>query len=327
MILKSYLGSLLLLALSTLWFPDAHSTVRVSGFDNGSGRESCRWSLPAQQFLKLSDAARIELLNGCLVQFLIQGMITGEDGKDFVTLMSWYDGYYKRSGNGRFLPTVRLNSEGGSVVASIMMAKAIRASALMRDTGSARIAPGNKCYSACVIVLAGSYRRNVWGHVGIHRPYFVGDEYTQMGYKDLQQAYDGLYQVLSALFKQWNLSRPLVDDMFAVPSTGVRILTDEELSAYGLNKEDWVLTEEYNVDVRAACGEEAAAKGSVDAGLAGATWWGSPTGPECQRKLDSLSKARLVAKIKKLCGESAANAAEQRQPLSQECIDRYKATE
>ena len=326
MTLKPHLGSLLLLALSPLWFADAHSAVRVLGFSS-MGRESCRWALPAQQFLKLADSEKIELFNACEVQFLIQGIITGDDGRDFVNLISWYDGYYKRSKNGRFLPTVRLNSEGGSVVASIMMAKAIRASALMRDTGSTWIAPGKKCYSACVIVLGASYRRSVAGRVGIHRPYFVGDEYTQMGYKDLQHAYDGLYEELSALFKKWNLSRSLVDDMFAVPSTGARILTDEELSAYGLNKDDWVLTEEYNANVRAACGEEAAVKGSVEDAFAVMAWWASPKGQECQRRLDALSKARLVAKIKKLCGEAAGNAVEHAQGLSQECIDKYMAAE
>jgi hypothetical protein len=331
MLLKPYLGSLLLLALSPLWFADAHSAVRVLGHYSVRGRiesqsESCRWSLPAQQFLKLSDSGKTELLNGCDVIVLIEGMITGDDGSDFVKLRSWSDGYYKRSKLG-YLWQLRLNSAGGSVVASIMMAKAIRASALMHDRGMGWIGPGDKCYSACVIVLAASYRRSVAGRVGIHRPYFVGDEYTQMGYKDLKQAYDGLYEELSALFKQWNLSRPLVDDMFAVPSTGVRILTDEELSAYGLNKDDWVLTEEFNADTRAACGEEAAVKGSVEDAVAASAWWASPKGQECQRKLNALAKARSVARIKRLCGEASANAYERGQRVSQECVDRIKAAE
>ena len=327
MTLKPHLGSLLLLALSPLWFADAHSALRILGSPFPGGRESCRWSLPAQQFLMLSDSGKIELLNGCDVKLFIVGMITADDGTDFVKLASWSDGYYKRSGTIGYLSQLRLNSAGGSVVASIMIAKAIRASALMHDRGMAWIPPASKCYSACVIVLAGSYRRIVAGSVGIHRPYFVGDEYTQMGYKDLKQAYDGLYETLSALFKQWNLSRPLIDDMFAVPSTGVRILTDEELSAYGLDKDDWVLTEEYNANVRDACGDEAAAKASVEDGLAAMAWWASPKGQECQHKVGALLTARLWAKIKRLCGETAANTVEHGQPPSRECIAKYKAAE
>jgi hypothetical protein len=238
-----------------------------------------------QQFLELPDRSKIELAHGCQIRFLIHDTISSYDGQAFSGLMSWLDAHAKLREFA--LPNVYLNTGGGSVIAAIAMAKAIRGSLVMRRAGSTVIALGDSCYSACVIVLAGSYRRDVFGRVGIHRPYFVGDEYTQMGYHNLKQAYDGLYEKLSALFKQWNLSRSFVDDMFAVPSTDVHILTDRELSAYGLNKDDWVLTEEFNVLVRNACGDQALAKSESSL-----KWWDSAEGEECRQKMNVRSNAK-----------------------------------
>jgi hypothetical protein len=322
---KSILVSLVLLALSAVWFSNAHSAVAVTGhyYRSGKMRESCRWSVPAQQFLKLPDAAKIELMKSCIVGIDIDGVIARDDGPDFVNLVSWFDTYSKRTNGGA--PPVGLNSKGGSMVASIMIAKAIRSSSRMRNAGFTEVFPADECYSACVIVLAGGYRRHVaWGgRVGIHRPYFVEDEYVQLGYKDLKEAYDGIYDQLSVLFRQWNLSRSLVDDMFAVPSTEVRILTAEELSAYGLNKTDRVLVEQSNADTRTACGDKALAEsGGEDAN--DSNWWASAKGQSCLKKINALSQARAIAKMKRLCGEAEVQAAEQgRGAVSQKCLDKY----
>lgn len=326
MTLKPYLSALLLLAIFPLWFADAQSAVAVTGhYYKGVGvSEACRWSLPAQRFLKLPDAAKIELMKSCVIGIDIHGVIARDDGPDFVNLVSWFDAYLKRI-NGGSVP-VSLNSNGGSVVASIMMAKAIRSSSRMRNAGFTTVFPGDKCYSSCVMVLAGGYRRNVafGGRIGIHRPYFVADEYVELGYKDLKEAYDGVYEQLSALFRQWNLSRSLVDDMFAVPSTDVRILTEEELSAYGLNKTDRVLAEQLNADTRTACGDKALAEsGGEDNG--DVNWWNSHNGKDCLNKINALMKVRMIAKIKRLCGDADGLAAENGQSISKQCVDKYSA--
>lgn len=314
---RHHLGSFLLMTVSVLWFADANSAVWVSTFsyDNDG---SCRRSLPADQFLNYSYTERTELLGGCSRGILIKGEITERDASNFLKLISFSDQLYKR-GEGA-LPEVWLNSEGGSVVAAISIAKAIRASVSMRGVGTTRIPVDSGCYSACVFILAGSYRRMVLGKVGIHRPYFIGDEYAQMGYKNLKQAYDGLYGKLTTLFKQWNLSRSLVDDMFDVESTDVRILTEEELGSYGLNKTDWVLTEEHNAEVRAVCGEEDLAESKAKL-----TFWDSPRGEECLRKINARLAERSKAKIRKLCGAADVNASDAGQRLSQGCLDKVNA--
>ena len=184
----------------------------------------------------------------------------------------------------------------------------------MRDSGLASVDPGDKCYSACVFILAGSYRRLVGGSVGIHRPYFIGDEYLQMGYTNLQQAYDGLYEQLSALFKQWNLSRLLIDDLFVVPSSELHVLTDRELSAYGLNSDDRVLDEEWNAKVRASCGEAALRE--------------FPISEECLNKINRANRARTIDKVRRLCGDGAALDTESgRRALAESCLKKLSVTD
>ena len=153
------LGSLMLMLISALWFSDANSAVWVLPFSQDG---HCRWSLPVDQFLGDSSTERTEL-DGCGIIYLIKGEITEDDASKFTKLVNWSDGLYKRGKGG--VAHVFLNSEGGSVFAAINIAKAIRASTSMRAAGDTRIPVGGGCYSACVIVLAGSYRRLVLGKV------------------------------------------------------------------------------------------------------------------------------------------------------------------
>lgn len=314
----------LLMTISALWFSDANSAVWVSpqsAFWLPPQDDQCQWSLPVDQFLGHSNTERVELVRGCAINFLIKGEITQDDASKFAKLVHWLDELYKHGKGG--VAGVLLNSEGGSVLAAIDIAKAIRTSASMRRSGGTTIVPvGAGCYSACVIVLAGSYRRLVLGPVGIHRPFLVGDEAAQMGRRNLQQAYDGLYLELTTLFKQWNLSRSLVDDMFAVASTDVHVLNEHELDSYGLNKNDWVLTEQNNAEVRAACGGQ-----DLETLAANPAFWNSARGEECLRKINTRKRAIFTAKIKKLCSADDVSTFGKGQRPSQECLDKVNATE
>jgi len=314
---RSGLGFLMLMTISAFWFSDANSAVWVSTF---SQVDQCRWSLPVGQFLGYSNTERAESVRGCGgITIHIEGEITQDDASNFSKLVHWSDELYKHGKGGS--PYVYLGSKGGSVFAAINIARAIRTSASMRGAGSTTVKVDG-CYSACVIVLAGSYRRSVFGPVGIHRPFFVGDEAEQMGYKNLKQAYDGLYLELTTLFKQWNLSKSLVDDMFAVASTDVHVLNEHELDSYGLSKDDWVLTEQNNAEVRATCGEE-----DLQAIAANPVFWSSARGEECLRKINARNSAIRTAKVKKLCSADDANRYSNGQRPSQGCLDKVDATE
>lgn len=146
-----------------------------------------------------------------------------------------------------------------------------------------------KCHSACVILLAAGYQRMAAGSIGIHRPYFVGDEFLRLGYSDVKKAYDGLYGELASLFHNWNLSRTLIEDMFSIPSNEMRVLSERELDRYGLSRDDTVIVEQRNAETRAVCGMEAAAS-SADG-----YWWFTPEGNRCQDKIKEARRARAEA--------------------------------
>lgn len=310
---------MLMLIMSVLRFSDGNCAVWVSPASFAQDSQ-CQWSLPADQFLAYPNTERTKLERACGMTFHITGEITGDDASKFTELVNWLNESWRREGD---VASISLNSEGGSVFAAINIAKVIRASVSMRlGAGATIIQPRNICYSACVFILAASYRRLVLGHVGIHRPFFVDGEYEQMGYENLQQAYDALYLELRTLFRRWNLPRSLVDDMFAVASTDVHVLDDQELDSYGLSKDDWVLTEQQNAEVRAACGAQDLAESAADP-----TFWSSAKGEECLRKENSRERKIFNDKVKSRCDATDAARAIKNLRPSQGCLDRVWATE
>jgi hypothetical protein len=110
--------------------------------------------------------------------------------------------------------------------------------------------------------------------------------------------------------------------MFAIPSNDLQILTESQLARYRLSTEDLVLAEQANAETRAICGPEAA----VASGGNGA-WWVSQDGQACRDKINVASKARSIAKIKKLCGDADAQAIEHDGSLSQACADKFNAAQ
>jgi hypothetical protein len=96
---------------------------------------------------------------------------------------------------------------------------------------------GGKCYSACVLVLSGAVQRFViGGEVGIHRPYskYVGNR----DYESTQNEYRRTETAVKAYLKEMNLPDKLFEAMLLVPPEKIRILSDEETEAFGLEGTD-----------------------------------------------------------------------------------------
>lgn len=148
-----------------------------------------------------------------------------------------------------------LQSEGGDVWEALSLAKFIRS----RDYRYvfAKVSEGAYCNSSCVFILAGAFKRRIYGTVGIHRPYFTDTRAREMGYFDLKQAYDALQSDLNQFFHDVNISTRLVDDMWLVPSHEIRVLSSAELDNYGLLRDDAVLMEMDNTALRDFCGRDA----------------------------------------------------------------------
>lgn len=127
---------------------------------------------------------------------------------------------------------ILLNSNGGSVRAAMRIGRASRIlDALVR------VAPNGKCISSCVFILAGAGRRGIYegGRVGIHRPYArqsfkTTPDIERKHYKDLE------IEITTFLLES-DIDPQLFRDMMLVPPDQVRILTEAEVYAYGLDND------------------------------------------------------------------------------------------
>jgi len=124
-----------------------------------------------------------------------------------------------------------LDSSGGDIYAAMEIGKLIR-----KARATCVIRPGAKCYSACVFVLSGAVKRDVYGEVGIHRPFstYVG----KRDYESTQNEYRRTETAVRTYLREMNLPGQLFEAMVVVPPEKIRILSDKELEAFGLSGTD-----------------------------------------------------------------------------------------
>lgn len=136
-------------------------------------------------------------------------------------------------------PQILLNSKGGDVYAAFSIGRDIR-----KIQGAAIVTMDSVCYSACVFILAGATQRLVGGSVGIHRPYRNNTELVSID--EAQSQYTMLMKDSKKFLEEMNLSGELYEAMVRISPEQIRILSDNELSAYGLNRIDPVQDDYYD---------------------------------------------------------------------------------
>lgn len=133
--------------------------------------------------------------------------------------------------------SVELNSPGGSVDAAMKVGRILRKEGPIVDVKN-----GAHCLSACVLILAGGATRGLDGTIGIHRPYFEvpsGDVSAETIKKDYQKMLQGI----RAYLKEMNVVENLADDMLRTNPEHMRVLSENELTQYGLTETDPVALE------------------------------------------------------------------------------------
>lgn len=131
---------------------------------------------------------------------------------------------------------VHITSPGGSVYA------AMKIGTLLRNLNSNVFAKGD-CMSSCVLVLAGGLMKDApKGRVGIHRP-FLADISDGATYKDVKAMIAKSRADISTYLDAMNVNPRLVDDMYAIPPEQVQILSKSDLTKYGLNQMDPIVSE------------------------------------------------------------------------------------
>jgi len=216
--------------------------------------EICKFEMPIDLYLS-SEHYFSQLRQKCIYGLQITGELKKNDIETLNKIVAFLNSNKKIKRPGEII----LDSAGGSIATSLSIANEIRNPASPLYQLSAVVLRNAECHSSCVFILAASFRRYVYGEVGIHRPHFRGNEYLFMGYDTIQEAYRGLYKNLKEFFKNINIHPSLIDDMWFIPSNELKILTNTELEKYGLNKNDMILEEQRLMKLREICGNDAPA--------------------------------------------------------------------
>jgi ATP-dependent protease ClpP protease subunit len=241
--------------------PSNATEITVKGRESKDTTPACLpsandFKIPASMFLRSTGP-------GSSIRGLCEGATVDFDGDITPQSMQTLRRVLAVMGN-RFPHTVvvlTLNSDGGDVWAALQLAKLIRSGSVHRGNLVTMVAEKEHCYSSCVFIFAAGWHRFSFDGavLGIHRPYFTGQEMETKSYQSLQAAYDALYVKLKAFFASVNVSDRLLQDMWVVSSTKLRVLSEDEVAAYGLSGTDAVYAEQQNAALRAQCGDEAPA--------------------------------------------------------------------
>lgn len=140
-------------------------------------------------------------------------------------------GILHRTDLARTLLLVRFDSGGGDAHAAMKIGRALRAA-----SAHGYVPPRGRCYSACVLALAGASSRAIHGRVGVHRPEPV-DASTLSRAEALRRTEDGAREI-RAYLAEMGIGRRLYDAMVEVPPRDMRILTPAELREFGLLREE-----------------------------------------------------------------------------------------
>lgn len=119
---------------------------------------------------------------------------------------------------------VLLDSIGGSVPEAIRMGR------LLRETGFDVIVPSTGlCQGACVYLLAAGHKKTVRGAVGLHRPYYPAGDSSLA-----ELSHKGIHYNPRAYFREMKVAPTLVDEMQRIEPGRMRVLSEQELSRFGL---------------------------------------------------------------------------------------------
>lgn len=211
--------------------------VEARAADN-EGSPACDWYLPASEIIDNGDATSS---TGCDVDIRVRGIINRDGARYFNDLVARLEALAHRPA------TLVLDSRGGDARAAVYMARLIREKEIFSAVPvEARVSVSFDavCFSACVVIFSAGYERflefNIDGNpelpsrLGIHGP---GQFDRNAGEYDTSADNREILAVNSMLkhyFRGIGVSESLVDDMYAVPFDEIRLLTREELIAYGL---------------------------------------------------------------------------------------------
>lgn len=193
--------------------------------------------------------------------------------------------------NEAFWPfTLAINSPGGDALEAMLVGKIMSEQnwkVIIRGEDSDII--NAKCYSACVLILAAATHRdpadavrtskelNAWlavewnsrrgarrnyrppeinedTSIGIHRLFIAGSDASSIA--ELQLDLDDVVQMVGDYLATHGVSRSLANDMMAIPSNDIRILTIDEVNRYGLGELNSAKADMERLELTRMCGAD-----------------------------------------------------------------------
>jgi len=197
--------------------------------ESGKASISCSTDYVAngdgQAFTNLGFFSLLDVMLPCKEVGVVRLRYKGRVAGDLTTLIERVASMATRMGIKQRI--LDIDSSGGQVE------DAIRAGDVMADTNwTMWVREGAVCHSACVLLLAGGDDRVISGAVGVHRIIRIQSEATSRAQlsAELHEVHDAMKDYL----ERNGASVAVADFMMTVPNQSLRILTPDELQAFGL---------------------------------------------------------------------------------------------
>jgi hypothetical protein len=167
-----------------------------------------------------------------LYKIAIRGEIVEGDAEKFRAKLISFTSKFQEDecNNGRL--TLLLGSGGGDLSESLKLGKLIRKYNLYT-----RVPYNWACESSCVFLLAAGVQRDVFGVVGIHRPYLV-ELKGAISVSDVAKMRKEINQQIRIYLDEMDVSATLLDKMLSTPPDQMRYLDHAELAELRLSIDD-----------------------------------------------------------------------------------------
>ncbi len=126
---------------------------------------------------------------------------------------------------------IKLSSQGGNLISAMNIGRLLR-----KNNATATVREGEHCMSSCVFILAGAPYRNIYGDVGIHRPYLSDDKASSTSKQKNQ--HDKIKSIVTGYLKEMNITDELYEAMYRIPPDEILILSKNDIKRYGLSSVD-----------------------------------------------------------------------------------------
>lgn len=197
--------------------------------------------LVSLEFFDLVDA-----LTPCREQGVVRLHYSGKIDADFTTLVERVAAMATRMEIDKRI--LDIDSAGGRVEDAMRAGDSIGGS-----HWTIRVREDALCHSACVLVLAAGDSRLISGKVGIHRMVRIGSQATSR--IELSQELKEVHTHMKDYLERNGASVAVADLMMTVPSRQLRILTDVELTQFGLQNTNAAQDDLERIQLTRKCGE------------------------------------------------------------------------